>query len=164
MANVIVYEQDFGNGPEVVVIVPVDATKSIDYFVQKSVPPNTDYWVMDGTNLPDNPLFRTAWRLDSAGNVIHDLDKAKITWINFWRASRIKLFKDLDVKVMRAMEDANTDLQKELVAQKNQLRDVTKTDLSSVTSIDELQSVWPECLGQQPDKLKPQAYKNYIKR
>ena len=164
MTNVIVYEQDFGNGPEVIVILPVDTTRSMDYFVQKSVPANTDYWIMDNSILPDNPLFRSAWQLDSAGNVSYNLDKAKLTWVNFWRAARTPLLKSLDVQVMRAMEDGNTDLQKQFVAQKNQLRDVTTTDLLSVTSIDELQAVWPDCLGSQPDKLKPQAYKQYLRK
>ena len=165
MDQIIVYEQDFGNNcMEVVIIVPVDKSKPMDYYVQKSVPPNHVYFITDRSNIPENPLFRHAWVLDSTGVIVHDIERAKEIWRGFWRAVRASLLKDLDVKVMRAMEEGDSDTQKSLVEQKKELRDVTTTDLSTVTTIDELQAVWPECLGQQPDKLKPFAYKKYLNK
>jgi hypothetical protein len=49
---------------------------------------------------------------------------------------------------MRAVETGDTAKQQQIATQKQALRDVTTTDLSSVTTPEELKNVWPDILSQ----------------
>jgi hypothetical protein len=74
-----------------------------------------------------------------------DVHKSKI------RKRREELFKDLDVKFMRALEVGNTALSVEIGLQKQALRDITDIDVSNVTTLDELKALWnEELLGPSP--------------
>jgi hypothetical protein len=74
-----------------------------------------------------------------------DVHKSKI------RKRREELFKDLDVKFMRALEVGNTALSVEIGLQKQTLRDITDIDISNVTTLDELKALWnEELLGPSP--------------
>ena len=75
-------------------------------------------------------------------------DKAKEIWINHYRAARTPLLAALDVDFMRAVEIGGTDLQKEIAAKKQALRDVTKTDLPN--DLGGIKATWPEILGTNP--------------
>ena len=67
------------------------------------------------------------------------------------RVKRTKLFNDLDVQYMRALEMGNTTLQSEIVAKKQILRNLTDISIDGITSRDELISLWPEdILGENP--------------
>ena len=67
------------------------------------------------------------------------------------RIKRAKLFNDLDVQYMRALEMGNTTLQSEIVAKKEILRNLTDISIDGVTSRDELIALWPEdILGTNP--------------
>lgn len=67
------------------------------------------------------------------------------------RVKRTKLFSDLDVQYMRALEMGNTTLQSEIVGKKETLRNLTDINIDSVTTRDELISLWPEdILGENP--------------
>ena len=74
-----------------------------------------------------------------------DVHKSKI------RKRREELFKDLDVKFMRALEVGNTALSVEIGLQKQTLRDITDIDVSNITTLDELKALWnEELLGPSP--------------
>lgn len=74
-----------------------------------------------------------------------ELMKSKI------RAKRAKLFNDLDVQFMRAIESGNTELQNEIVSQKEVLRNLTNISIEGVTTREELISLWPDdLLGSNP--------------
>jgi hypothetical protein len=67
------------------------------------------------------------------------------------RIKRAKLFSDLDVQYMRALEMGNTTLQSEIVGKKEILRNLTDISIDGVTSRDELIALWPEdILGTNP--------------
>jgi hypothetical protein len=81
---------------------------------------------------------------------IIDLEKAKEIWLTKYRLTRTPLLAELDVKFMRAFEFGDTELMDSIKTQKQLLRDITLTDLSSIQHPDELRAIWPEILGENP--------------
>ena len=77
-----------------------------------------------------------------------NLDKAKEIQKNRWRTARKPILEKLDTEFMRAVETGDTAKQQQIATQKQALRDVTTTDLSSVTTPEELKNVWPDILSQ----------------
>ena len=77
-----------------------------------------------------------------------NLDKAKNIQKNRWREARKPLLTQLDTEFMRAVESGDTVKQQQIAAKKQALRDVTTTDLSSVTTPDQLKTVWPSILNE----------------
>jgi hypothetical protein len=81
----------------------------------------------------------------------YDTNKALEILKSKIRIKRTKLFSDLDVQYMRALEMGNTALQSEIVAKKEILRNLTDISIDGVTSRDELIALWPEdILGENP--------------
>ena len=81
----------------------------------------------------------------------YDTNKALEILKSKIRIKRTKLFSDLDVQYMRALEMGNTALQSEIVAKKEILRNLTDISIDGVTSRDELIALWPEdILGTSP--------------
>jgi hypothetical protein len=79
-----------------------------------------------------------------------NLEKAKEIWLNKYRKARKPILEKLDVEFMRAFEMGNTELIDEIKIKKQQLRDITFTDLSSIQHPDDLRNIWPEILGENP--------------
>ena len=77
-----------------------------------------------------------------------NLDKAKEIQKNRWRTARKPILEKLDTQFMRAVETGDTAKQQQIATQKQALRDVTTTDLSSITTPEELKNVWPDILSQ----------------
>jgi hypothetical protein len=96
--------------------------------------------------LPKDRTFRDAWTADSTGKVNVDLPKATEIHKNRWREARKAKLEALDVEHMRAIEVDDKAKMREVSAKKQALRDVTKTDLNSIKTPDELAKVWPEIL------------------
>jgi hypothetical protein len=83
-------------------------------------------------------------------NLVFVPERAKEIWLEHYRRARTPLLAALDVDFMRAVESGNTDLQKEIAAKKQALRDVTKTELPD--TLEGIKNTWPEILGQNPFK------------
>jgi hypothetical protein len=49
---------------------------------------------------------------------------------------------------MRAVENGDTTKQQQIVDKKQALRDVTTTDLSTITTPEQLKNVWPDILNE----------------
>lgn len=77
-----------------------------------------------------------------------NLDKAKEIQKNRWRTARKSILEKLDTEFMRAVETGDTVKQQQIAAKKQALRDVTTTDLSSVTTPDQLKTIWPRILNE----------------
>ena len=77
-----------------------------------------------------------------------NIDKAKEIQKNRWRTARKPILEKLDTQFMRAVETGDTAKQQQIATQKQSLRDVTTTDLSSVTTPEELKNVWPDILNE----------------
>jgi len=92
------------------------------------IPFDTDYAILNREDLPTDYYFRGAWEL-SNGSISVNIEKAKDIQRNHWRELRKPKLEALDLAYMRALEDGNTEMQLNIVAQKNALRDVTSTSL-----------------------------------
>ena len=67
------------------------------------------------------------------------------------RKKRIKLFPELDIQFMRAVEMGDVAKQTEIAAKKQALRDLTDINIDSVNTIEELKALWPtDILGPSP--------------
>jgi hypothetical protein len=116
------------------------------------VPEGKPYKIVDVSEIPTDSTFRNAWEGDGEGadltTVAVNMDKAKDIWRDKWRVSRKPLLEGLDVEFMRAVEVKDEAVQDEIAQKKQELRDVTQTDLESVDTTDQLKSIWPDCLTQ----------------
>lgn len=82
---------------------------------------------------------------------ILNIEKAKEIYLNKLRRFREDKWGDLDVQYMKSLETGNQTNISEIVAKKEQLRNITNIDLSEITTISELKSQWPtEILGNSP--------------
>ena len=79
-----------------------------------------------------------------------NLEKAKEIWLNKYRKARTPLLEKLDTQFMRALEQNDTELMESIKIQKQSLRDITLTDLSSIQIADDLRTIWPDVLGENP--------------
>lgn len=77
------------------------------------------------------------------------MEKAKDIWRERWRDARAPLLQDLDIQFMRAVESGDTTEQNRVASEKQALRDVTLTDLSSTETPDDIKQIWPNILGDQ---------------
>jgi hypothetical protein len=78
--------------------------------------------------------------------IIVNPEKAKAIWKDKWREARKPLLASLDIEFMRAVESADIDKQAEIASKKQELRDVTNTQILGTTP-EEIKSVWPEVLN-----------------
>jgi hypothetical protein len=82
---------------------------------------------------------------------IYDTNKALEVLKNLIRNKRTKLFSDLDVQYMRAIESGNTELQNQIAEKKEILRNLTDISIDGITTREELIALWPEhILGTNP--------------
>jgi hypothetical protein len=96
---------------------------------------NSQY--VDESVIPTDRTFRNAWAVE-AGNVVVDIDKAKVLTKDRLRAERKPLLEAQDVEFQRAQETgADTS---EIIKEKQRLRDITKK-VDALTSIDELKAL-----------------------
>lgn len=117
------------------------------------------YVVVDGQTLdtadysfPENRHFTDAWALAEDKNhkpiIVIDIEKAKNVWRNRMRQARNPIMIALDAEYFRALEEGNTNKQKEIANKKKLLRDVTKLpELDAAKTVEEIEAVWPEYLN-----------------
>jgi hypothetical protein len=92
---------------------------------------------VDESGIPTDRTFRNAWVVE-AGNVVVNIDKAKVLTKDRLRVERKPLLEAQDVEFQRAQETgADT---AEIIKEKQRLRDITK-QVDALTSIDELKAL-----------------------
>lgn len=83
--------------------------------------------------------------------LIINIEKAKEIYLKKIRKVREEKWGDLDVQYMKALETGNQSKISEVVGKKEQLRNLTNVDLSNITTLSQLKSMWPtEILGNSP--------------
>ena len=80
-------------------------------------------------------------------SIVVNMEKAKDIWREKWRGAHKPLLEDLDVQFMRAVESGNTTEQNKIASEKQALRDVTLTDLSTAETPTDIRQIWPTILG-----------------
>lgn len=111
------------------------------------LPNGVTYSIIKQSTLPTSRVFRSAWRLLTNATVVVDMGAAKLIQQDRWRAVRASLLASLDILWLRAQETNDTETMATIAAQKQALRDVTDTDLSAVTTPEELETIWPTILS-----------------
>jgi hypothetical protein len=135
----IIYPQESG---QVAVIIPAgDVQDAI-----KDVPANTPYKIVDSLDI-DNDYFNAYDYSEEPGAEVN-IDKAKAIHLDKFRAARAPKLAALDVAFMRAVEQGDATKQAEIAAEKQELRDITKTPLPD--TLEEIKAVWPSTLDPRP--------------
>jgi hypothetical protein len=103
--------------------------------------------IVEADAVPADRTFRGAW-VAGQGGVAFDMKKCREIHRDRMRAARAPRLADLDVRFMRAVENADAAAQKAIAIQKQALRDVTAAaEIDSASTPDALKAVWPECLA-----------------
>ena len=104
------------------------------FVAQRSVPEGVPYEVIDIDDIPQDRMFRAAWKAD-AGRIVEDVEKAKEVAKDILRAQRAPLLEALDVAFLRAIEQGADAAP--IAAEKQRLRDITR-EPDKARSVDEL--------------------------
>lgn len=141
MSKIIIYE----NGGNLHVVIPApDFLKNKDALnriIEKDIPSDADYEIINSEDLPSDRTFRSAWIQDGASIKI-DMPKARTIHMDTIRVERDKQLTKTDEKLLRAIEDGiDTDSLKE---KRQALRDIPQTlDLGIAQTPEELKGLWP---------------------
>ena len=107
------------------------------------IPKGTSYTIINAKALPQDRVFRKAWKED--GTI--DFNKAKEVQKNRLREVRSAKFKDLDEQSIRALESGNTDLLDQIKTEKQVLRDApVHPSIDAAKTIEELKNAGPPSL------------------
>ena len=93
------------------------------------------------------------WNLETGNETtaIFNLEIAKEIHLEHIRKKRSKIFPELDIEFMIALENGNQSKMQEISIKKQALRDITNIDFSNVTTAAELKNKWPtDVLGNSP--------------
>ena len=127
---------------QVAVIIPLgDVSGAI-----KDVPEGVEYKIVESVDI-DNDFFN-AYEFDSELGAKININKAQEIQLNKFRSVRTPLLAKLDLEYMRADEQGNLELKKEIASKKQVLRDVTLTQLPD--TLEGIKNTWPEILGTKP--------------
>jgi hypothetical protein len=116
---------------------------SLQQLANKVVPENTEYSIVENLTI-DNYFFDAYEYKD--GNAVLNIEKAKEIQKNKWRTVREQEFKKLDLDFMLAIEKGDLEQQKIIASKKQELRDVTKTEIPD--DLETIKEFWPNCLTQ----------------
>lgn len=117
----------------------------LTWIIDKDVPKNVSYSIINRDDLPSSRDFRNAWKHDSVKNIVAvDIPKAKDIVKDKFRLLRKPKLDALDVQYMKSLEANDIPLQQEIIRQKQILRDVTKLVLPDTESA--LREYLPNCL------------------
>jgi hypothetical protein len=101
-------------------------------------------------DLPNNRLFRNAWR-DDGKAIIHDMPTVNAIYLERIRQARIPILADLDMQYLQADEKSDVAAKTAIATQKQVLRDLPTTlDLSSAKTPDDVIKLWPAILPVNP--------------
>jgi len=123
-----------------VIIPSPDSDLTIEQIAAKDVPPNTDYKIVDVSELPQDRQFRSAWE-HVQEKIEINFDKAKKITKQRLREERKPLLAAQDVEYLKALE-VNGDTT-EIIKEKKRLRDITKL-ADDATTLDELKELKAE--------------------
>ena len=115
---------------------------SIDELIRLQIDITKPYKIMLSSGLPyEDNVFFEAWKLIN-DTIIIDLEKSKEIHRNILRQERTKLFSDLDIQFMRAIEQGDTIKQQEISTKKQKLRDLpSHSAIQSASTTAELHSL-----------------------
>jgi hypothetical protein len=140
--NVIIYDQGPGLPAAIVRPAPgfsIEAARS-------AVPAGAVVIVVDESVVPADRTFRDAWKLDQSQLVV-DMAKAREIHKDHLRQMRAPRLAEADAEFLRAIEIEDRQLQAEIAAKKQALRDVTADPaIAAARTPEELKAAVPAIL------------------
>lgn len=138
------------------IVTPVEGSGlTLQEVIDRSVPPGTEYTVVNDDAVPADRTYRNAWAINPSTKAIeHDIVKAREIHKDHMRRSRTPLMTALDTAYLKADEKgaAGNAEKATIVGQKQVLRDVTADPgIAAAQTVAELKQVWPVALG--PNRL-----------
>jgi hypothetical protein len=120
----------------------------LERMAQNLVPKDLPYCIMEDPSKVLDRTFRMAWvwRGENNPKLTIDISQAKQIWVDKWRTARKPILETLDIEYLKASERKDESELDKIAQKKQELRDVTKHDLSSVNDVAELKKVWPSTL------------------
>lgn len=148
----IVFER--ADGSIGIVIPAPDSGLTTEQVVAQAVPLGAPYRFVEDDVIPTDRTYRDAWAIDpSTGGVHHEMTKAREIHKDIMRRVRQPLLEQLDVAVLRAIEQGAAGKQDKeaAMAKKTVLRDVTAdARIEAASTVEELKAVWDNALGANP--------------
>jgi hypothetical protein len=126
------------NGQVAVVIPTGDVNNAL-----KDIPSGVPWKVVNSLDI-DNDYFN-AYEFDIQTGSKVNIEKAKAIHLDKFRAARAPKLAKLDIEFMKAVEAGNEVKKAEIVAAKNELRDVTLTPLPN--NLAGIKATWPAILN-----------------
>jgi hypothetical protein len=115
---------------------------SIEEAAEKGVPAGKPYGIIEDNEIDLQFVGLYDYK---DGKAVLDISKAKQVHIDKFRSARTPILAALDIEYLKADEQDNKELKKEIAAKKQALRDVTSIELPN--TLEEIKSVWPEILN-----------------
>jgi hypothetical protein len=142
------------NNDDVVWTSPNEET--LEFILSRVIPSGSKYLFVNDDSNVDYDFFKSYefdWNLEIGNETtaIFNLEIAKEIHLEYIRKKRTKIFPELDIEFMKALENSNQSKMQEISIKKQALRDITNIDFSEVTTPAELKATWPiELLGESP--------------
>jgi hypothetical protein len=130
--------------------------ETVEFVISNVIPSGSKYLYMyNDSDIDHSFTFCYDFNFEDDNGTIgiptFDIEKGKDILLGLIRRKRNKMFSDLDIEYMRALEGGNQTTIQEIVAKKQALRDVTDIDFSNVTTPTDLKEKWPtNILGNSP--------------
>lgn len=131
--------------------------ETIEFILDRVIPSGSDYVFMydNANNIEHSFTFCYDFNFDDENGTtaipIFNVEKGKELFLEQLRYKRNKLFPELDLQYMRALETGNQSVIQEIVAKKQQLRDLPDIDFSNVSTPIQIKEKWPtDILGEIP--------------
>jgi len=118
---------------------------SVEEAAEKGVPAGKPHGVIESNEIDLEFVGLYEYK---DGKAVLDISKAKEIHFDKFRAARTSLLAALDIEYLKADEQGNLELKKEIAAKKQALRDVTSIKLPN--TLDKIKATWPEILGTKP--------------
>lgn len=134
------YESDYSEGWE------KEPTKeNIELEIKKSQvawsSPMKSWRIIKDEEIPQDRTYRNAWE-DKKDKIGHNMDKAKEQHRDFLRRQREPLMEKLDIEYLRADEAGNQQKKKDIIKEKQRLRDITALpEIDNAQTIEELKKI-----------------------
>jgi hypothetical protein len=123
------------------IVYPIECT--LEEVIEKDVLPyTTNYIVVDIKDLPPRRFYPSMRLIDK--QLSFDIPTCKKMLLSWMRNDREIKFKNLDKEFMIALETGDQEKMEEIKSKKQQLRDITKTELPD--TIEELIEFYPDIL------------------
>lgn len=156
--KVIVFTGDRGNACILTPAYPAGSTEEQQDLIAaecqiNDVPNHSDGTPRDSFIMDDGSqeivrmgILFDSWRISQLGVIYWDVEAARETKRNQFRAIRKPMLEALDVKFLRAIERGDVEEAEAVAAKKQELRDVTLVDMSAQNTPELLDAFIPEVL------------------